>query len=201
MMLGAFWVMDNAVVFADLCVASMLIAVLAENDTTATVAGGAALVSCSVLDWAATALKTVILLSDGGENCGGKTDDVEAAYRGTGIDIVVHVIGFDVRSPAEQRRLKNLAEQAGGKYFSAKTAKELAEVLAEVTRVGFEVTDKEGREVAARGTINGPEVQLRPGDYQVRLLGSRGKPVPIHLADNQEAKLTLDEHDRLLVPK
>jgi Mg-chelatase subunit ChlD len=145
--------------------------------------------------------KTVILLSDGGENCGGTLADVEAAYRGTDIDIVVHVIGFDVRNPKDQEGLNAIAKLGGGKYFTAKTAKELSQVLAEATSSGFVVSNKEGGEVVARGAVNGPKVGLRPGHYQVRLLGRRGKPVLIQVAEAQEANLTVDDEGRLVAPK
>lgn len=66
----------------------------------------------------------IYVVSDGIETCGG--DPVQAAknLKDSGIEPVVHIIGFDVGGKDEQQ-LKAVAEAAGGTYTNAKNYQQL----------------------------------------------------------------------------
>lgn len=78
---------------------------------------------------------SVILLSDGLENCGVDTCALGAQLEADGIAFTAHVIGFDVTAPEDQAQLACLAEQTGGRFLSAENASELSEALIEVASV------------------------------------------------------------------
>ena len=71
---------------------------------------------------------TVILVSDGEETCGGDPCAAAAELEATGVDLTVHVVGFDVSEP-EQEQLRCIAEKTGGRFFPAADAAALAEAL------------------------------------------------------------------------
>lgn len=68
---------------------------------------------------------TVILVSDGEENCGLDPCAVGAELERAGVEFTAHVIGFDIGDPAHQAQLRCLAENTGGQYFNARDAAEL----------------------------------------------------------------------------
>jgi len=78
--------------------------------------------------------KAIVLVSDGEETCGGDpVGQVREIRERLGIDVVVHVIGFDVRG-REQEQLARIAGAGGGRYHSAKDARQLRERLVAVRR-------------------------------------------------------------------
>lgn len=73
----------------------------------------------------------IILVSDGKETCGGDPCAVARELRQAGIEVKIHVVGFDIK-PDERAQLECIARVTGGKYFDAATAAELSRVLTEV---------------------------------------------------------------------
>jgi Ca-activated chloride channel family protein len=77
---------------------------------------------------------TIVLVSDGGETCG--TDPCAIAQdirTRLGIDVRIHVVGFDVES-SERSRLECVAQGGGGTYYPAATSDELEQALIDATR-------------------------------------------------------------------
>ncbi len=74
---------------------------------------------------------TVVLVSDGEETCEGDPCALVKSLKEQGINVKVHVIGFDV-GDKEKEQLSCIAEAGGGKYFTANNADQLQEALAEV---------------------------------------------------------------------
>jgi Ca-activated chloride channel family protein len=74
---------------------------------------------------------TVILVSDGAENCNVDPCALGRELEAAGVDFVVHVIGFGLASDTESAGLKCLAEATGGRYFGAHNAGELTAALGE----------------------------------------------------------------------
>ena len=66
----------------------------------------------------AEANNSVVLISDGIETCGGDPCDVAAKLSQRGVNVRVHVVGFDV-SAEERQQLECIADAAGGRYFNA----------------------------------------------------------------------------------
>jgi Ca-activated chloride channel family protein len=71
---------------------------------------------------------TIILVSDGLENCEGNACDLVRAAKAKGVKITLHVVGFGI---AEQdlSQLECLAQAGGGQYFPADNAEDLADAL------------------------------------------------------------------------
>lgn len=68
-------------------------------------------------------INSVILISDGEETCGGEPAITANILKSANISVTTSVIGFDVGGTAE-KQLKNIAQNGGGQYYSARTEKE-----------------------------------------------------------------------------
>lgn len=85
------------------------------------------------LDFRAEAA-TVVLLTDGEENCGGDPCALGRRLEAEGLNIRVHVIDYKLRLASEWQGTMNsrcLAETTGGKYIAVDTTDELADALRE----------------------------------------------------------------------
>jgi Ca-activated chloride channel family protein len=74
---------------------------------------------------------TVILVSDGLENCDADPCALARTLEETGLDFTVHVVGFDVTAE-ERRGLQCIAEETGGEFLTANDAIELTEAISRV---------------------------------------------------------------------
>jgi hypothetical protein len=79
---------------------------------------------------------TVVLISDGKETCEGDPCALVRSLREQGINVRVHVVGFDVNQE-ERDQLVCIAGAGEGKYFSADNAEQLTVAL---TKVKHEIT-------------------------------------------------------------
>jgi len=77
---------------------------------------------------------SVLLISDGVETCGGDPCAVAGELAAMGADVRVHVVGFDI-SEADRAALACIAAEGRGRYFTARDAAELSEVLDEAVTV------------------------------------------------------------------
>ncbi len=77
---------------------------------------------------------TVILVSDGQENCGVDPCALGRELEAQGVDFTAHVIGFDVRR-GEEAGLQCLARATGGRYVAAVDAKTLQKALTQTVKV------------------------------------------------------------------
>ncbi len=71
----------------------------------------------------------IVLVSDGKETCGGDPCKTAGQLASAGIDVRVHVVGFDV-SEEEQKQLECIASEGKGRYFSAKNTEGFKGALA-----------------------------------------------------------------------
>ena len=111
---------------------------------------------------------TVILVSDGIENCNPDPCAIAAELEATGVAFTAHVIGFDVASEPEARaQMQCIADNTGGQFLTADNAAELSAALEQVV-------------VAAQPTPMRIEAQVLPqGNLPTRtitwtLLGADG---------------------------
>ncbi len=112
---------------------------------------------------------TVVLVSDGKEECRGDPCGAIRDLKAQGLNVKVHVVGFDVGAE-EKKQLSCIAEAGGGSYFSAKNAAQLKEALAQVRRAAIEqapaVPAAPKMPVLPKGGINlESAVPLPLGDY------------------------------------
>lgn len=76
---------------------------------------------------------SIVVVSDGKETCGGDPCAAAREAISTGVNLRIHVIGFDVTSE-ETEQLTCIAEEGHGKYFAASNADQLVTALAEVEK-------------------------------------------------------------------
>ncbi|MBA2667859.1 MAG: VWA domain-containing protein [Trueperaceae bacterium] len=117
--------------------------------------------------------KTVILITDGEESCGGDPEAEIRALKERGIDVQLSIIAFDLDaadSAAAAARFSAWAELGGGRAFDATSRDGLRGVLLEalVREVGYEVLDVDGA-VIARGVLDGEAISVPTGAYRVRV--------------------------------
>lgn len=129
-------------------------------------------------DFGSLARGTVILVSDGIESCDGHVEDVVKALQAAGIDLTVHVVGFDVRERSARDELERAAQALGGRYFDAADADQLGAALERTLRIEYELRTPDGA-VRARGVVGGDAVALEAGEYRLRVLI---EPEPIERA-------------------
>lgn len=120
-------------------------------------------------DFGSLARGTVILVSDGIESCDGQIEDVVKALQAAGIDLTVHVVGFDVRERSAREELERAARALGGRYFDAADAGQLGAALERTLRIEYELRAPDGT-VRARGLVGGDAVALEAGEYRLRVL-------------------------------
>ena len=113
---------------------------------------------------------TIILVSDGEETCEGDACKYVRDLRGQGINVKVHVVGFDV-GEKEKKQLSCIAEAGGGRYYTAHNADQLKEALTEVKEEA--VAQVEPAPAVSKLKIlpkggDRPEtaVPVEPGDYE-----------------------------------
>jgi hypothetical protein len=74
---------------------------------------------------------TVILISDGKENCDANPCETAEELEKLGVDFIIHVVGFDVDKETEAQ-LKCIAKVTGGKYFTAQNAEDLNKAMSSI---------------------------------------------------------------------
>jgi len=76
---------------------------------------------------------TIILISDGKENCDLDPCRMVKELKAKGIDFVTHVIGFNVDKNTD-KQLECIASATGGEYFSAKNATSLNKAIKSIAK-------------------------------------------------------------------
>lgn len=122
----------------------------------------------------------IILVSDGLETCDVDPCELAKTLEENGLDLTVHVVGFDV-TVEERRGLECIAAETGGQFLSADNADELNAALVEVAYEPVAQETGETTDVPAtlslKATIlpGGPYIQSEL-DWQV-LPAAGGEPV------------------------
>jgi len=143
--------------------------------------------------------RTLVLVSDGIESCGG--DPVQAAYDLRQQGIVVHLIGFGLGTGADQdaASLQAIANASGGRFVTASNAEELKAALAQTVATSFSVY--QGSTEVASGSLGSAGVMLLPaGEYRVQLHSSPPVETLVNLAPRDSLSLTLDRRGGVVSP-
>jgi len=77
--------------------------------------------------------KHIVLISDGIETCGGDPCQVSGELAKRGINVKIHVVGFDV-ADKERKQLECIARAGGGRYFNADSTTGFKEAVAAVKK-------------------------------------------------------------------
>ncbi len=112
---------------------------------------------------------SIILITDGIESCNGDIHTIAPALKETGIELKLHIVGFDIKEAEERAELEAIAKSTEGTYLDAKDSEELLSSLEQTLTIEFEILDEEGQ-VKARGTVGGESIRLMEGSYTLRLL-------------------------------
>ena len=96
---------------------------------------------------------TIVLISDGIETCGKDPCALTRSLKESGINFVMHVVGFDVKGEAA-KQLSCIAQAGGGMYFSTSNATDL---LAALNRIKESIVKKEKIEPPAAKPEPPPE--------------------------------------------
>jgi len=136
--------------------------------------------------------RSVVLVTDGIESCGG--DPVQAARDLREQGIMVHLIGFGLGNAADEdaASLQAVANASGGRYVTAGSAEELKIALAQTVGTAYSVYN--GNTEVANGSLGSDEPLFLPGgDYRVELDTSPPKNVQISLEPRDQLTLTLEK--------
>ena len=143
--------------------------------------------------------RTLVLVSDGIESCGGDPVSAARALRQQGI--VVHLIGFGLGSAADEdaASLQAVANASGGRYVTAGSAEELKAALAETVATSFSVY--QGNTEVASGSLGSAGVMLLPqGEYRVQLHSSPPVETRVSLAARDSVTLMLEKSGGVVSP-
>ena len=143
--------------------------------------------------------KTVILITDGEESCDGDVEAEINALREQDIDVVLNIIGFDFEAEDKEvarARFKQWAELGGGQYFDANSAEELELSLTQAAttppEITFEVLDSTGK-VLATSIVDGEEIELLAGDYQLRFLTAEPYIIDVQILAEETKLLDVEK--------
>jgi Mg-chelatase subunit ChlD len=113
----------------------------------------------------APGIKTVILVTDGKEECGGDLKATVEELQKQGLDVKLHIVGFTVADPKVQKQMKDAAAAGKGQFISAMDSAGLKKAMEQTLALPFKILDSKGMEVAS-GTA-GKELSLPAGYYRV----------------------------------
>ncbi len=120
-------------------------------------------------DFQASQSGSIILITDGIESCNGDINSIGPALKELGIELKLHIVGFDIKEAAARAELEAIAKSTEGTYLDAKDSQELLSSLEQTLQVEYEILDEEGK-AAAKGFAGGESVQVMEGTYTLRLL-------------------------------
>lgn len=112
--------------------------------------------------------RTVILITDGAESCGGDpAAAVREARKQGSLDLAIVSLGLEPQALAV---FEKLAADVGASYVDVGSYEALAEAVAEALNPAYEVYDATSGELVARGRVGGEAIDLEMGVYNVRVL-------------------------------
>jgi len=112
---------------------------------------------------------SVILVTDGIESCNGDIKSIGPAVKKSGLELKVHIVGFDIKEKEARAELEAIAQSTEGRYLDAKNAGELLAALEQTLKLEYVVLNEKGEE-AGRGIVGGDEVKLKEGTYTLRIM-------------------------------
>ncbi len=130
----------------------------------------------------------VILITDGKEECKGFPAKVIKKIRANRSNIKLNVVGFNLKQVLIQKQMLALAKAGGGKFYNARNAVALEQLITKAMSVSFDVFDESGTIVAA-GALNRKKVTLPSGIYNL-VVYRKGKELLIHNVRIKEGKTT-----------
>lgn len=112
---------------------------------------------------------TAILISDGIESCNGNINSVASVLKKSGLDLKVHIVGFDIKGQQARKQLEMIAESTGGRYLDAKDSKELLSSLEKTLQFEYRLLNDKGK-IVVKGYVGEKEIEVMEGSYTLRLM-------------------------------
>lgn len=138
--------------------------------------------------------RSVVLVTDGIESCGG--DPVRAAGDLAQQGLTVHVIGFGMDNAADEdtASLQAIAMAGGGHFLTAASATELKQALE--TTTGTEYRISQNGDIVAQSVLGADErFYLPQGTYQLQLDSVPPQSVQFALAPRDQLNIQLSKAD------
>jgi hypothetical protein len=123
----------------------------------------------AIKDFEKVANGSIILITDGIESCNGDIKSIGPAIKTSGLELKVHIVGFDIKEKEARAELEAIAESTEGTYFDANDAAGLLSALQQTLQLEFVILDEKG-EVAGRGAVGGEAVKIKGGTYTLRIM-------------------------------
>ena len=120
--------------------------------------------------------RQVVLITDGGEDCGGDPPAEIRKLRALGFDVRINIVGFAVDEPQTRELFQNWAALGGGHFFDSSDQASLGKALQQALAQVFEVISPDGK-VVVQGIVGGDPVSLPPGSYSVRFSDAGAKTI------------------------
>jgi von Willebrand factor type A domain/Bacterial pre-peptidase C-terminal domain len=120
--------------------------------------------------------RQLVLITDGGEDCGGDPAAEIQKLRALGFDVRINIVGFAVDEPQTRELFQKWATLGGGHFFDSSDQASLDKALQQALAQGFEVVAADGK-VVAQGVVGGDSVSVATGSYSVRFSGSGAKAI------------------------
>jgi hypothetical protein len=115
--------------------------------------------------------KTVVLITDGEETCGGDPRAEIQALAARDIDVRVNIVGFAVDDAALKGEFAEWARIGRGRYFDAGRPEELDAAVKAATELPYQIFGPGGALVGT-GLVGGEPVVLPAGSYRVEVATS-----------------------------
>ena len=133
--------------------------------------------------------RLVILLTDGEETCGGDPASAIEKLKKSGASVRVNIVGLAIDDAQLAATFRHWADAGSGSYFDAQGAQALNDAMAKAMRPGFEIVNAQGA-VVSEGLAGGEPVRVVPGNYTVRLAGSKvaGQSITVRAKEKAAVK-------------
>lgn len=112
---------------------------------------------------------SIILVTNGIESCNGDIKSIGPAVKKSGLELCVHIVGFDIKEKEARAELEAIAKSTEGRYLDAWDAAGLLSALEQTLKLEYIVLNEKGEEVG-RGLVGGDEIKLKEGSYSLRIL-------------------------------
>ena len=112
---------------------------------------------------------SIILITDGVESCDGDINSIAPALKELGVELKLHIVGFDIKEAEARAELESIAKSTEGIYLDAKDSQELLLSLEQTLQIEFEILDEKGQ-IIAKGLVGGDAIRIMEGSYTLRLL-------------------------------
>ncbi len=134
---------------------------------------------------------TILLVSDGIETCQGDPCALAKELKASGIELVIHTVGFGV-GDAAARQLQCIAREGGGNYYPADDSAALQEALFAVKKAVAEnkaPPPTKPVKVAAPKTLKTKRIKIAgPGTIRLKLAPWAKLPYRWHVVDPETGK-------------